>query len=266
MFFADYHTHSRHSPDGSAAMRELADAAVRSGLSELAITDHCDVGPFCYSAFDAKARRREFLETRGEFAGRLRLVYAVELGEALHNPERAADVLAEDGYDFVIGSHHVLKGGEDFWAMSFPDAAHCSDIISRYLGELIEMAGICDFDALGHLTYPLRYMNGREHMGVSFTPHMDKTAALFRALISSGKGIELNVSGLGGPWGRPMPELELLKLFRSLGGELVTVGTDAHAPEKVGANLREGYELLRQAGFTRVASFSERKPHYERII
>lgn len=265
MFSADYHTHSRHSPDGAASMRELALAAMSAGLSELAVTDHCDVGPFTVNYLNAEAHRRELLEAREEFDGRLRLVYAIELGEPLHNPGGAAGILAANPYDFVIGSHHVLRGGEDLWAMTFPDAGYCSDIIARYLDELIEMAETCDFDALGHLTYPLRYMNGRERMGVSFKPHYDRVSALFRALIGSGRGIELNVSGLNGAWGQTMPDMELLRLYRSLGGELITVGTDAHTASRVGKGIGPGYELLRQAGFTHVAAYAERKPRYERI-
>lgn len=266
MFTADYHTHSLHSPDGSEPLARLADAALAAGLNELAVTDHCDVGPHAFHRPDARAYREELLGARSAYAGRLKILQAVELGEASHNAEMAAAVLSENDFDFVIGSYHILKDGTDFWATPWRDAEIARERIPRYLDECMELVASVSFDVLGHLTYPLRYMNGRYMLDLSFDSETDRLRELFGMLVHSGRGIELNVSGLLTAWGRPMPELSLLRLYRSCGGEIITVGTDAHTAPEVGAGIRDGYELLRQAGFRYVTAFSERKPRYEKIV
>ena len=51
----------------------------------------------------------------------------------------------------------------------------------------------------------------------------------------------------------------------SLGGEIVTLGTDAHTPGFVGCAVREGQALLRACGFRRFAAFRQGKPVWHEL-
>ncbi|MCL2030815.1 MAG: PHP domain-containing protein [Oscillospiraceae bacterium] len=265
MFWADYHTHSVFSPDGCDDMLALGRAARAAGLREMAVTDHCDMGA---DDFDAEGYRAALTEARAALEREgLRLVRGLELGEATHDPARAAAVVRDTPLDFVLGSYHRLKGDRDFYYYEdYGGADGCRALIGRYLDELPELIALGCFDVLGHLTYPLRY--ARRFAGladVSFSWHREKTEAVLRALIGAGKGLELNVSGLGRRDGAPMPDLDLLKLYRALGGEIVTVGSDAHDARGVGRGIPEGYALLREAGFRYVAAYRERKVRFEAL-
>jgi histidinol-phosphatase (PHP family) len=219
-------------------------------------------------AFDAEEHYRLSMEARAEAerGGDVRLIYGIELGEATHDPWRALAIVREMPFDFVLGSYHQLKGKPDFYFMDYESADECHALIGRYLDELLEMIELGCFDVLGHLTYPLRYMRRRlPQADIGFGAHREKTEAVLRALIEAGKGIELNVSGLWRGEGTPMPDLDLLKRFRALGGEIVTVGSDAHAAADVGRGIADGYGLLREAGFRHVAAYQERKVRFERL-
>ena len=263
LFAADYHTHSNISFDGHDDIPAMLRAAQAAGLREIAVTDHCDMG----KPFDAGGHRAASLEARAMMeTGGVRLVYGIELGEATHDPERALAITRDHPYDFVLGSYHQFKGERDFYYMTYDSAEDCHALIGRYLDDLLELIDLGCFDVLGHLTYPLRYIHRVPALsGVSFAAHPEKTQAVLRALIEAGKGIELNVSGLWRKDGQAMPDLELLKLYRSLGGEIVTAGSDAHAAADVGRGLTEGYAMLREAGFRHVAAYQERKVRFERL-
>ena len=88
---------------------------------------------------------------------------------------------------------------------------------------------------------------------------------LFKVVIERGKGIELNLSGLARKSGAPMPEEELLKLYRQCGGEIITIGSDAHVADQVGTISRAGQEMLKAAGFSYVTWFENRIPHFEKL-
>ncbi len=261
-FFADYHTHSDISSDSETPMRDMAERAVQVGLTELAVTDHCDMA----APFDEEAHCSAYEKAAQAVEGSLTLLYAIELGEATQDLSRAESILARNDYDFVLGSYHAQSTREDFYLWKSDDRALGMTRLDEYLDDLIELVLWGGFDVLGHLTYPLRYLCGREGLDVSLDPFEEKLRILFGHMAKKGIGMEVNVSGLNSGWGHTMPELHQLRLFRECGGEIVTVGSDAHKPEFVGRSLSDGYALLREAGFSHVAAFSRRKVRYEKLL
>ncbi|MDR1736414.1 MAG: histidinol-phosphatase HisJ family protein [Oscillospiraceae bacterium] len=265
----DYHTHSLFSPDGRDSVLEIARAARGAGMEEVAITDHCDIIPPGGEGFpplDGDGYFRAVRDAQEKLDG-IRLVYGLELGEGTHNPETARRIAGDYPFDFIIGSYHALKDSRDFYCLEYPSAADCHALIDTYLDELSELCSFGGFDVLGHLTYPLRYMSANPELAgkISFISHTEKVRAVFDKLIESGRGIELNVSGLFRKNALAMPDLPLLKLYRGAGGEIVTVGSDAHGAKSAGRGIREGYEMLKQAGFRFVAAYQERRPRFEKI-
>ena len=91
-----------------------------------------------------------------------------------------------------------------------------------------------------------------------------------RTLIENGKGIELNVADLV-PGGREdpllmaFPSVDILRRYRELGGDIITVGSDAHNTKAAGIGIKEGYELLRDCGFKYTAIYRRHKPEFKRI-
>ena len=89
----------------------------------------------------------------------------------------------------------------------------------------------------------------------------EEIAEIFRLIIPKGIGIELNTNR----GNTPLPDEKWLRLYRSLGGEIVTLGTDAHTPGFVGCAVREGQALLRACGFRRFAAFRQGKPVWHEL-
>lgn len=269
MYLSDYHTHSACSPDGRDTAAALAGAGVEAGLAELAVTDHYDLddeyGNEGTLDYDAAAVRERLNEAERLYGDRIRIRWGIELGEAAHAPERAEKALSACPFDFVIGSLHNLRGSPDFYLLDYRDEKENLRRFELYLDELIGLARLGGFDVLGHLGYPLRYMaeNGAEP--VDFRCYEEKLRALFKLLICGGRGIEINTSGLRGKLKDTMPPLWCLRLYRECGGEIVTVGSDAHRARHVGAGVREGYAMLAASGFSHVAGFEKRKPVFHRL-
>ena len=85
--------------------------------------------------------------------------------------------------------------------------------------------------------------------------------SVFRALIENGCGIECNVNR----GNTPLPDAKWLRLYHELGGEIITIGTDAHTPEFVGMRARETQELLKSCGLNYVCTFEKKKPVFHKI-
>lgn len=243
----DNHTHTFFSPDGRQSTDELAHAARAAGLAGFTLTDHCDMQGWDGSPYDF--RRDESYaaieRARAEYPS-LDIGFGVELSDWRVDPAHAAEVISDPRVDFVIGSMHTLHG-IDLSFINYPTKAYCELILRWYAEELV---GHCagDFDSLGHLTYPIRYMR-RCGFDPDFTAQRDAIAEVFRVLIDRSKSLEINSSGLRQGMGCTLPDEYWLRLYRDLGGEMITLGSDAHTSADVGANISDAAELAKSLGF-----------------
>ena len=142
--------------------------------------------------------------------------------------------------------------------MSF---GHMSDglirqLFDRSLDETLEMVQFPGITTLGHLTYMHRYVTLATKK-LDFKPYYDKIEAIYRALMARDVALEINVSTLWKGLGISMPTMELLKLYKDCGGRLITIGSDAPAPENLGKAIRKGYAILQAVGITEVMTVKD---------
>lgn len=264
MYLADYHTHSRVSPDARDSMAAMAEAALAAGMREICFTDH--VEPVLWEStalresYDWEALSAEFRAAKAEIGDRITLRLGIELGDACWGFTQTEKLLqSAPPLDFIIGSVHMLSqryNGLDlyYFAPKTEDEAYGG--IADYLGQVRKMAEWGKFDVLGHLTLPLRYLNENRGWSLSFDRFEKEVAQIFSILIDRGLGIEVNTNR-----GKtPLPDEKWLRLYAQMGGEIVTLGTDAHSTEFVGCAIRERQELLRRCGLRHFYTFENRRP------
>lgn len=279
MKLIDCHTHTLFSVDSEADLGMCAERADRLGLAAYAVTDHCECNSW-YPAehysdgddmHDSYCYKDCFLDSvaavtalKEKYNGKLNLICGVEMGQPQAAPEAAAFINADERVDFIIGSLHQIRGEKDFYYIDYIDLGtdKIYDLLERYFTELNEMCRTNSFDVLGHLTYCLRYMKQRHGIEPDISRFDDIIADSFRTLAQNGKGIEINTSGLRQGFGETFPNLKYTKLFREMGGEIISVGSDAHTAEDIGKNVRDGIEIAKAAGFTRIAYFKKRQPQF----
>lgn len=279
MKLIDCHTHTQFSVDSEADLGMCAERADRLGLVAYAVTDHCECNSW-YPAehysdgddmHDSYCYKDCFLDSvaavtalKEKYNGKLNLICGVEMGQPQAAPEAAAFINADERVDFIIGSLHQIRGEKDFYYIDYIDLGtdKIYDLLERYFTELNEMCRTNSFDVLGHLTYCLRYMKQRHGIEPDISRFDGIIADSFRTLAQNGKGIEINTSGLRQGFGETFPNLKYTKLFREMGGEIISVGSDAHTAEDIGKNVRDGIEIAKAAGFTRIAYFKKRQPQF----
>lgn len=269
MYLADYHMHSRVSPDARHSMTEMAEAALRAGMNEVCFTDHIE--PVAWNGrdpiefYDWGALSEEFREAREALGDRIQLRLGIELGEAVLDLPRTAELLkGAPELDFIIGSTHILSERFGFVDMYFfhpEDEEEALLGIGDYLGLVRQTVEWGQFDVLGHLTLPLRYLNENQGFHLSFDPFEAEVEGILRTVVQKGRGIELNTNR----GNTPLPDEKWLRMYRDLGGEIITLGTDAHTPEFAGCAVRERQELLRRCGFTRFCTFERRQPIWHNL-
>ncbi len=274
----DCHTHTQFSVDSDADIIKMIERAVELGLSAYAITDHCEANRFYGKDFygdvkvypyfdfgrDFEASVSAVTELKERYSDKITLICGTELGQAQECPDVAEKVFSDKRLDFVIGSLHQLPHTEDFALIDYSQMSQdeVTKLLDRYFDEVCKLCKNPKFDVLGHLTYTLRYIEGEYGFKVNMEKYDEVIAESFRSLARNGKGIEINTSGLRQKYGRAFPEEKYVRLFKDLGGEIISLGSDAHFVEHLGAHIGRGAEIAKSAGFDRIAYFAERQPRF----
>src|SRR5699024_9572539 len=129
----------------------------------------------------------------------------------------------------------------------------------RYYEEILAIIEVFEhFDVIGHLDYVKRYSpiawEKEEHLY-----GLDVIDEIFKLLIERGKGIEVNTSGYRHISNAPMPNIEIIKRFSKMGGDIITIGSDAHSTDAIACFFDRARRELKQAGINKLAKFSDRK-------
>ena len=102
MILCDIHTHSHHSFDAESSVEEMCRAAIKRGLTYLAVTDHCEAEYICcgedceFGSFDRQIPQSiaAIREAQQKYGEQLKLLCGLELGEPMHDPEQTKHALA----------------------------------------------------------------------------------------------------------------------------------------------------------------------------
>lgn len=274
MALIECHLHNRISFDGApdATLDAVCASALQVGVGTLALTNHYELDAVLAGwsqAPDHAAEEAELLAAREKYAGRLQILRGIELGQAYASLEESEKLLRARPYDVVLGSVHLLSGGRDFY--DYRNAATLSDgefraMWEEYLTLLLENASVSPVDVQTHITYPLRYLPAERRERITGMPGKarERYEPILRKLVERGIALEINTSTVRRPDAHlpePDPGLDLLRFYRELGGELLSIGSDAHRTSDVGAGLREGALLAEEAGFRYLTVYRERIPH-----
>ena len=268
MYLSDYHLHTHCSSDAHATLAKQAWAAIRAGVREICITDHWNFldqqGNRLPTVYDWSGPLDQWRRVRDLWPGQLEIRLGVEVGNGVLDPAAVDASLDIPELDFVIGSLHsqsAAAGGRGIFRAAKEctkkeDGAAILDDSMDMLEELVDTGG---WDVLGHVIYPLRYIPGE--YGLDLHPWWDRLAEVFRSVIGQGKGIEFNTTGgkTIGQW------RDVLELYRGLGGDVLTLGADAHRPSEVAAAFPQALELIREVGFKDLCVYRHRTPLFCKI-
>ena len=259
----DYHMHSRVSYDSEVDPAQMAMAAREAGMQEICFTDHLDYElkkPREVLAFDVEDYNAAYNDLH--IPG-ITIRNGVEIGMTPWNVDIVQRDLSMRHYDFVIGSVHHVDDLDPY----FPEYWEGKTVAQGELAileETLKCVKLHDnYDVLGHLTYISKTRCNPAPRIIPLSDYRDLVTEIMKALIAKGKGMEINTSGVD-RIGDFLPGREYLQLFKDLGGQIVTTGSDAHTLDRPGQHIAAATELLKDI-FGYVCTFQDRKPVFHKL-
>lgn len=274
MILADYHCHCYFSSDSKSKPEDMVKMAISRGLKTLCFTDHLD---YLYPSeiendfiFNPKERQLELLQLKELYRDEIEILIGAELGLRNEPDIKSAvktyyeNITQEISYDFLIGSTHVLEKKDPYYK-EYWEGKTIKDGITDYFLSIIHNSSFYDtFQVYGHLDYIIRYLPV-EHKDYQYNEYSDLIDMALKSLLEHGKGIECNSAGLKYQLGFPHPKVEILKRYKELGGEILTIGSDAHKPEHIAYDFPVVKDLLESIGYRYYTVFKDQNPEFIKL-
>lgn len=265
----DCHVHSKFSGDSEMPVEIACETAIRNRLDGITFTDHLDYDfPNYQDCFniDFEKYSVEMEEAKNKYASRLKVLKGIEIGIQPHVIEKTIKVVESYDFDYVLASVHILDG-MDPYDKNFYDNKEQKAVYERYLKQILFMVNnISNYDNIGHPEFIIRYAPYQDR-AMKYTDFADIFDAIFKKIIADGKGMEVNTGSFKNFPNRITPayDINVLKRYRELGGEIVSLASDAHFEEYIGFRFDEFSSLLLAAGFKYAVHFEGRKPVFDKL-
>lgn len=281
---ADYHIHTEFSDDSIYRMEDVVLDAIQMGMDEICFTDHADYGikrdwddprgieyrsggpgepeqmemaNVDYCMYEAKIR-----ELRYCYEDRISIKMGLEFGMQTHTIPQYEALFAKYPFDFIILSVHQVENKE-FWTQEFQRGRTQQEYNERYYEEILALVKqYHNYSILGHLDLISRYDKAGDYPFEKIRPLVTE---ILKTVIANGKGIEVNTSSYR--YGLPdlTPSRNIIRLYRELGGTIITIGSDSHKKEHLGFHIEETKQQLMKLGFSQFCTFDKMKPIYHEL-
>lgn len=271
MIIADYHVHSDFSGDSQAPMEQMIERAIQLGLKKICFTDHMDYDILNESdtsfVFDPEEYVKKLHQLKEHYHRQISILIGIELGLQPQLADQLSALMKSYPFDFAIGSSHVVNRVDPYFPVYWEGRTMEEGIRMYFQGIIDNCKQFQDFNIYGHLDYVIRYANrnSEKKADYSYSDYADLLDEALKIIIHHGKGIEVNTAGLKYGLGYPHPKTEVLKRYLELGGELITLGSDAHKPEHLCYDFHLMPDYLKDLGFRYYATFENGKPAYEKL-
>jgi histidinol-phosphatase (PHP family) len=256
----DLHVHTLLSADSKSDIDLTITKAIDLGMKYLAITDHHD---FEYEDYTFEQDPFNYYNTiksfREKYINKIELLIGIEIGLEKKFTKELIEFTKSVPFDFVIGSSHLAFGSDPYYPLFWENKDEIS-AMNNYFSSILENLSLYDdFDVYGHLDYAIRYAPLKDS-NYKYSDYVEIIDKILLKIIAMGKGIEINTGGLRKNLKSTNPSEEIVKRYHELGGRIITVGSDAHSPNDIGADFDIAKSILLNAGFEKYCVFKDRKP------
>ncbi len=275
--FADYHVHTQFSDDSLYPMEQVVQDAIAMKMEAICFTDHVDYGvkddwdcgrPIIWRGgepaanVDYPAYAAKIKELQAVYGAEIEIKMGLEFGMQRHTIPQYEKLFQRYPFDFIILSVHQIEDKE-FWTQDFQQGKSQKEYNERYYEELLCLVkSYQNYSVLGHMDLIARY----DENGIyPFEKTEPVVSEILKTVIETGKGIELNTSYHRYGLKDTTPARDILKRYRAMGGEIITIGSDSHKPEHLGAYIKEAGELLKSLGFRYICTYDKMRPVYHAL-
>lgn len=257
---SDLHLHSSFSSDSKSNPEDIVKKAVSLKLPYICFTDHNE---FEYEdnlfILDTENYFKQLNTLKEKYRNEIHILIGVEQGLEVTKSDNINAFLSKHNFDFIIASSHMVNGIDPYYPAYFEGRSTYDAICEYFQSVLDNLNCFSNFDVYGHIDYVIRYPKIPDE-GYCFDKYKEYLIPILEKIVDSGKGIEINTNGFRTRIKESNPSFEIIKKYREMGGEIITIGSDAHSVEYIASDFDKARNYLKAAGFDYYNVFINRNP------
>ncbi len=241
-FLVDYHTHPYAHGRREVTLsylKQFIDQAQKNNIQELGFSDHDIYLDQINWSYLKKIKK----------TGPISVKLGLEIGYRPGKEQVYGKMREKYNLDFLIGSVHFIKD----WNFDHPayreefKKREINQVYQDYFDLLIQAFNTELFDIVGHLDLikVFGYFPKKKTL-------LDFVRPVLDVIKKNDMVVEINTNGVNKPVNEIYPAREVIKKMYQLDIP-VTLASDAHAPDRVGAGLKEAAALLEEIGYRQIA-------------
>ncbi|WP_372714565.1 histidinol-phosphatase HisJ family protein [Ilyobacter sp.] len=283
--YSDYHVHSSYSDDSTYPMEDIIKRAIDLGMNEICFTEHVDYGVKVDINSNPSKMRSYYPKTKSEiemmknncnyseyileynrckrlYKDKINIKLGIEFGMQVNTIDCFKVDFDRYDFDFVILSCHQIEDKE-FYNYRFQEGKTQAEYNRAYYQEILNVIKeYKDYSVLGHLDMIKRY----DKVGIyPFEAVKDIVTEILKQVIKDSKGIEINTSSFRYALSDLTPSIEIIKLYKELGGKIITIGSDSHEEDHLGYKILDVKRELKELGFEYFCTFNKMEPIFHRL-
>ena len=280
--FVDYHVHTAYSDDSEYPMERVVLDAISMGITEICFTDHVDYGvkrdwddprgmlyrrggpgepeQMPLANIDHPRYAEEIAALREKYAPYIFIKMGAEFGMQQHTIPEFETLFSRYPYDFIILSVHQVNN-QEFWNQEYQKGRSQEAYILGYYEEVLALVQKNPhYSVLGHLDLIARYDKIGNFPFEKIQPILRE---ILQCVIQNGKGIEVNTSCFRYGLSDLTPSRKILELYKSMGGQILTIGSDSHKKEHLGSHISTTITRLKEMGFMSICTYNQMQPTFQ---
>ncbi|MCX7699161.1 MAG: histidinol-phosphatase HisJ family protein [Candidatus Goldbacteria bacterium] len=261
----DLHLHSKFSWDAKLSIDEIIKEAQINNFKYIGLTEHIDFWDdhtqnylkFNYDGYTESIEKARELNL-------VNICKGVEVGEIHVYPDRFNKFLEGKQFDLILGSIHTIGDYTPVFDEYFEQYKNVKDAYKAYLEEEYELVKYGGFDVAAHITFMHR-TGGKFFKDFNYNSFKNEIDDILKLMISKKIGLEINTSGMRHFANGPVPDFDIVEAYIKLGGDIITVGSDAHSQKDIFYGIKETFSVLEKLGVKEITFFKNRKPEKIKI-
>ena len=248
------HTHTSFC-DGLDTPEEMVLCAIEKGFSSIGFSGH-SFTPYSKSFMKigdhTEEYKKDVLRLKEKYKNQIDIYLGLEV-DMFSKPDLS-------GYDYLIGSVHYLKNGDEY--IDFDKGIKEVEVIidtcfggdgmkyaKEYYRTLAQLPCYGKFDIIGHFDLITKHCENRCFFDIESKEYLNFAFEAAEALRGNIPFFEVNTGAIArGYRNTPYPSVELIKEMKRLGfGAIIT--SDCHDKKRIDCKFCEATELLSTCGY-----------------
>ena len=258
----DCHVHSTYTDSSYPEVKDYINACKSKGIDEITITDLFE---YCNDKYSLVFAWYKLTTTRAAKDDIVKVNLGLEVGMRPDTKSEIQRFTKDRGLDYIVGTTSVI-GNQSIYDDRFYEGISREDAYRKYFEYVLNNVDTYKdvVDTYGKLDQIMR-CGPNPDLRIEYDDYKDLLDEILKIIAENRKGIEVSTLPFRSGGIVPFPSMKILRRFKDLGGEIVTLGSCSTSVDTLGRDYDFTYDILEGVGFDTIATYHKREPEFQKI-